>query len=133
MDKWTEDMSAYVRSHYEEETYDEMGRKLGVSGSCVSTHCRLLGFRRARHRNEVVWTDAMVSYLREHFGREVACDIADHLGVSAPIVSRKAKELGLEGMDSRKRGMVCRGRYVSCYKHRSNVPYAAYLRGEVLL
>lgn len=43
----------------------------------------------------VLWTDAMLDYLRTHYADEPACDIADVLGVASTTVSNKARELGL--------------------------------------
>lgn len=66
--------------------------------------------------SKIVLEDVELSYLKEHFPYEAACDIADHLGVSAPFVCRLARELGLE-KDSGFRKSAYTNRYVSRYKN----------------
>lgn len=66
--------------------------------------------------NRTVWSPEQEAYLREHFPTDAICDIADHLGFSAPVVSRMAKKLRLR----RKKGFTLaqfRNRYVSNYRH----------------
>lgn len=42
------------------------------------------------------WTDERIQYLIEHFPMDSACDIADYIGCSDTLVSKKAKSLGLK-------------------------------------
>ncbi len=45
---------------------------------------------------KIDFTDEQLAYIREHFPTEAACDIADVLHVSAPVIIRKAREMGIE-------------------------------------
>jgi len=45
---------------------------------------------------KIEFTSEQIAYIREHFPTEAACDIADVLHVSPPVVSRIARDMGLE-------------------------------------
>ena len=62
----------------------------------------------------IVWEDADIAYLRDHFANDTAGDIADHLGVSYPVVVRKAGELGLRKSECFSKNAF-HGRYVRNY------------------
>lgn len=63
------------------------------------------------------WTEWEEAYIRLHYPTEAACDIADRLSLSAPTVSRKAKDMGL--VKSRCFSVNSyHGRYINNYKNR---------------
>ena len=69
---------------------------------------------------KIIFSPEQEAYLREHFPTECASDIADVLKVSAPVVSRIAKELGLEKKKGWNSGLY-RGRYVNQYSGKRRV------------
>ncbi len=47
-------------------------------------------------RRRYEWTDEQVKKLKELYPNNYLVDISDELGISTDIISRKAKELGLQ-------------------------------------
>lgn len=68
--------------------------------------------------NKIEFSEEQKQYLREHYPTEAACDIARHFGVSYPVVTRIAKEMGLKKAESWSKGLYV-NRYVKTYKHES--------------
>lgn len=69
---------------------------------------------------KIYFSDSQKSYLREHYPTEPASDIADVLGVSAPVVIRIAREMGLEKVKGWNANLF-HGRYVNRYSGRRAV------------
>lgn len=114
--EWCEGDIHYLRTHYEKETNDDMARHLGVSGATIGNKLRELGLSRPRCNPPHEWTDAELSYLREHYANEPRCDIAYHLHLSDGTVKKKAIEMGLKKSASFSTASYA-GRYVRNYKH----------------
>ena len=74
----------------------------------------------------IVLTDEQRQYVIDHFATDAACDIADHLGYSAPYVLSVAKKMGLKKADGWNHGQF-RNRIVRTYRHER---YANYKYGE---
>lgn len=45
---------------------------------------------------KIEFTSEQLEYIRDHYPTEAACDIADVLHVSPPVVTRIARDMGLE-------------------------------------
>ena len=45
---------------------------------------------------KIEFTSEQLQYIRDHYPTEAACDIADHLRVSPPVITRIARDMGLE-------------------------------------
>lgn len=45
---------------------------------------------------KIEFTSEQLQYIRDHYPTEPACDIADVLHVSPPVVTRIARDMGLE-------------------------------------
>lgn len=45
---------------------------------------------------KIEFTSEQLQYIRDHYPTEAACDIADVLHVSPPVVTRIARDMGLE-------------------------------------
>lgn len=75
------------------------------------TEKQRLCYERSRHH----WTESELAYLREHYADTACCDIADVLGVSATLLNKKARELGLKKSADFHHRM--HSRFVRGYKH----------------
>ena len=64
-------------------------------------------------------------YIREHYPSGTASDIADYFGVSGAVITRRAKELGLQ-KDKDWSKAKFQKRYVKDYKYGNYVPYVKY-------
>ena len=62
------------------------------------------------------FTEEEDKYLIEHYATGTNVDIADHFGISYPVVARRAKELGLKKASNSERPRY-QYRYVRDYKH----------------
>lgn len=65
---------------------------------------------------KIVFTKDQEAYLREHYPTDAQCDIAIHLGVSAPVVHRIAMEMGLKKADGWSKKQY-QNHMVKTYKH----------------
>lgn len=74
------------------ERIDELQRRLGVPRGIVQKWAFELGVTRHMERG---WTPEQVEYLRQHFRKDKAVDIAKHLGHTVSSVRYKANRLGL--------------------------------------
>lgn len=68
--------------------------------------------------NKVIFSEEEIEYIKREYPNGTAGDIADYLGVSRPVVERKAKELGLLHSDdwSPQKFMY---RYIRNYPHKT--------------
>lgn len=93
---WTAEELDYLKEHHSDTCLQQMSIDMGLSASTISTKLHSLGYPLRRHTgNRRVWSEEEIRILRETFADEAAVDIGDRLGVSAPCVLAKARELGL--------------------------------------
>ena len=114
---WEEADILYLCANYGKIPSEDIARHFGVSAPTVGIKARELGLSsklRGWHAHE--WTEEELEYLIEHFPTEAGCDIADHLGLSAPCVCNKAKDLGLKKSKEYDRRSYIK-RYVKNYRH----------------
>ena len=64
---WTSEEEEYIKSHYQDETYDRMGTALRLSATAVRSKCVELGCLRHYGGNGTVWSAEMLDYLRVHY------------------------------------------------------------------
>lgn len=62
------------------------------------------------------------AYIREHYPTGTAGDIGDHFGISAYIITKRAKELGLKKVEGWSKDKFQK-RYVKDYQYGNYVPY----------
>ncbi len=74
-------------------SYEKMARELGVSNGRI---LRIAAKHNYRPRpNNRVWTADEDEYLREHYGKKTRREIAEAIGRTVPLVSWRARKLGL--------------------------------------
>lgn len=113
--EWTDEEIEYIRLNYIEKTLWEMGQHVGVAPCTVRNKLHEIGLRPVNKRRKAhEWSKEELNYLRERFATESASDIADVLGVSAPLVAFKARELGLQKAPGWNK-QAYRNRYVNNY------------------
>lgn len=99
---WTSTEDEFLIMHYQSMTNKELAEQLNRSLHSVAEHGRKLGLRRPGGRgwashNTVVhgWSRQEDDYLREHYGKVKATDIADGIGRSLLAVQNRAGILGI--------------------------------------
>ena len=75
------------------------------------------------------WTESELAYLRDHYADMSCSDMADVLGMSAPLLSKKAKELGLKKSADFNHRM--QARFVRGYKHERYKNYVEWKQERV--
>lgn len=74
-------------------SYHNMADELGVSAQTIQQIAHANGYRPRPYMRR--WSDQDVAYLRKHYGRKTAREIAEHLDRTIPTVRTLAGNLGL--------------------------------------
>ena len=113
---WSDGDIAYLCAHFHEKSLEELADHFRVSTTTVRVKALGFGLRKPRKSRGHNWTEAELHYLIENFPTVAGCDIADHLHLSPPCISCKAKELGLKKSPEFSTRPYTK-RYVRNYKH----------------
>ena len=93
--KWTDEKTEYLKSHYMDKTLDELADDLGVSRPTVINKKKELGLRVSKP--ETKWTEEKTEYLKAHYMDKTVKELADDLEVSIATIYFRKKELNLQG------------------------------------
>jgi DNA-binding MurR/RpiR family transcriptional regulator len=113
--EWSDSDIDYLVTHYLDTDSDELSRRFGVSLSTLHIKARELGMTKTNGRGRHKWTEEEIAYLRDHFPTDTLGDIATHIGLSSPTVSRMAQSLGLKRCEGWSKSRFFH-RYVQSYR-----------------
>lgn len=99
--KWTDEKTEYLKSHYMDKTLDELADDLGVSRPTVINKKKELGLRVSKP--ETKWTEEKTEYLKAHYMDKTVKELADELGVAQSTVANKKSKLGLINTRSKRK------------------------------